>query len=85
MAVQRTRHAISRNKHSPSKSISNKSSVNMFKVVVHMSRKAQRRPPTRWADDLVKNAGTRWMREARNRSLWRHLGETYVQQWTSIG
>ena len=27
------------------------------------------RPLTRWADDLVKVAGTRWMREARNLSL----------------
>ena len=24
-------------------------------------------------------AGTHWMREAQNRSLWRHLGEAYVQ------
>ena len=43
------------------------------------------RPPTRWTDDLVKAAGIRWMREARDRSVWRHLGEAYVQQWTSFG
>ena len=34
--------------------------------------------------DLIIVAGTRWMREARNRSLWQQLGETYVQQWTSF-
>ena len=31
---------------------------------------------------MEKVAETRWMPEARNRSLWQ-LWETYVQQWTS--
>ncbi|KAI8433376.1 hypothetical protein MSG28_015417 [Choristoneura fumiferana] len=43
------------------------------------------RPPTRWSDDLVKIAGSRWMRKAQDRSEWRALGEAYVQQWTSFG
>ena len=48
-------------------------------------RRSVCRSLTRWADDLVKVAGTRWMREARNWSLWRHLREAYVQQLTSFG
>ena len=48
-------------------------------------RRCVGRPPTRWTDDLVKVAGIRWMRVARDRSMWRHLGEAYVQQWTSFG
>jgi hypothetical protein len=40
------------------------------------------RPPIRWTDDLVKVAGSRWMRAAHR---WRTLGEAYVQQWTSLG
>ena len=48
-------------------------------------RRCVGRPPTRWTDDLVKAAGIRWMRVARDRSMWRHLGEAYVQQWTSFG
>ena len=43
------------------------------------------RPPTRWTDDLVKTAGTRWMRAASIRSSWKSKGEAYVQQWTSCG
>jgi hypothetical protein len=42
-------------------------------------------PPTRWTDDLVKVAGSRWMRAAQDRSSWRTLGEAYVQQWMSLG
>jgi hypothetical protein len=42
------------------------------------------RPPTRWTDDLVKVAGSRWMRAAQDRSSWGTLGEAYVQQWTSL-
>ncbi|RVE53430.1 hypothetical protein evm_002000 [Chilo suppressalis] len=41
-----------------------------------------RRPPTRWTDDIVKCAGSRWMRIAQDRALWRSMGEAYVQQWT---
>jgi hypothetical protein len=48
-------------------------------------RRSVGRPPTRWTDELVKVAGSRWMRAAQDRSLWRTLGEAYVQQWTSLG
>ncbi|KAI8440994.1 hypothetical protein MSG28_009271 [Choristoneura fumiferana] len=48
-------------------------------------RRAVGRPPTRWSDDLIKIAGSRWMRKAQDRSEWRALGEAYVQQWTSFG
>jgi hypothetical protein len=47
-------------------------------------RRSVGRPPTRWTDDLVKVAGSRWMRAAQDRSSWRSLGEAYVQQWTSL-
>jgi hypothetical protein len=30
--------------------------------------------PTRWTDDLVKVAGSRWMKAAQDRSSWRTLG-----------
>ncbi|KAI8441229.1 hypothetical protein MSG28_014878 [Choristoneura fumiferana] len=43
------------------------------------------RPRTRWTDDLVKAAGSRWMQAASNRSNWRSMGEAYVQQWTACG
>ncbi|CAH2268394.1 jg15848 [Pararge aegeria aegeria] len=42
-------------------------------------------PPTRWADDLRRVAGSRWRQAARDRVLWNSLQKTYVQQWTSIG
>ncbi|KAJ8719488.1 hypothetical protein PYW08_011663 [Mythimna loreyi] len=48
-------------------------------------RRSVGRPPTRWTDDLVKVAGSRWMRTAQDRSLWRSLGEAYAQQWASLG
>ncbi|KAJ8711218.1 hypothetical protein PYW07_008460 [Mythimna separata] len=48
-------------------------------------RRSVGRPPTRWTDDLARVAGIRWMRDAQDRSLWRRLGEAYVQQWTSFG
>jgi hypothetical protein len=38
------------------------------------------RTPTRWTDDLVKVAGSRWMRAALDRSSWRTLGEAYVHR-----
>ena len=48
-------------------------------------RRSVGRPPTRWTDDLVKIAGSRWMQAARDRLKWRSLGEAYIQQWMSTG
>jgi hypothetical protein len=48
-------------------------------------RRSVGRPPPRWTDDLVKVAGSHWMRAAQDRSSWKALGEAYVQQWTSLG
>ncbi|CAK1584698.1 unnamed protein product [Parnassius mnemosyne] len=48
-------------------------------------RRSVGRPPTRWSDDLVRFAGSRWMQVARDRALWHSLGEAYVQQWTCEG
>jgi hypothetical protein len=47
-------------------------------------RRSVGRPPIRRTDNLVKVAGSRWMRAAQDRSSWRTLGEAYVQQWTSL-
>ncbi|KAI8429308.1 hypothetical protein MSG28_007805 [Choristoneura fumiferana] len=38
------------------------------------------RPLTRWMDELVKVAGSRWVQAAANQSNWRSMGEAYVQQ-----
>ncbi|CAG4968657.1 unnamed protein product [Parnassius apollo] len=48
-------------------------------------RRSVGRPPTRWSDDLVRYAGSRWMQVAQDRALWHYLGEAYVQQWTCEG
>ena len=48
-------------------------------------RRSVGRPPARWTDDLVRVAGSRWIQMAWDRSLWRSMGEAYVQQWTSTG
>ncbi|KAI8437283.1 hypothetical protein MSG28_011657 [Choristoneura fumiferana] len=41
--------------------------------------------PTRWTDDLVQVACSRWMQAASSRGNWRSMGEAYVQEWTSYG
>lgn len=48
-------------------------------------RRSVGRPPTRWTDDIVAVAGSRWMEAAQDRSSWHSMGEAYVQQWTSTG
>ena len=53
--------------------------------VATANRKTLRWKATRWTDDLVKVAGIRWMQDARDQSMWRHLGEAFVQLWTSFG
>ena len=42
------------------------------------------RTPARWADDLVKTAGSRWMQvpSESDRPRRKSIGQTYVQQWT---
>ena len=35
------------------------------------------RPPTRWTDDLIKTAGSRWMQAAYNRSYWKSIGPMF--------
>ncbi|KAJ8718185.1 hypothetical protein PYW07_006115 [Mythimna separata] len=54
-------------------------------VILLRNQSSIGRPPTRWTDNLARVAGIRWMRDAQDRSLWRRLGEAYVQQWTSFG
>ena len=39
------------------------------------------RPTTRWHDDIRKQAGSTWHREAQDREKWRSSVEGYIQQW----
>ncbi|KAA5634901.1 hypothetical protein F3G63_34400 [Pseudomonas aeruginosa] len=50
-----------------------------------MGTRSVGRPPTRWTDDLVRTAGSRWMRKAEDRIMWKALGKAYVQQWADKG
>ncbi|XP_030766839.1 uncharacterized protein LOC115890677 [Sitophilus oryzae] len=45
------------------------------------NRRSRGRPQMRWADDLRKHAGTRWMSTATESEEWKRLGEAYVQRW----
>lgn len=47
----------------------------------YIGRRKQGRPPRRWTDDLIKQAGHAWMREAQNRQRWKNLGEAYAKYW----
>ncbi|CAH2268393.1 jg15847 [Pararge aegeria aegeria] len=49
------------------------------------SKRSVGRPPTRWTDDIRRDAGSRWRQAAQDCVLWNSLQKTYVQQWTSIG
>ena len=44
-------------------------------------KRRQARPRTRWADEIVKSAGTTWMRLAKNRVEWKCHEEAFIQQW----
>ena len=41
------------------------------------------RPSTRWRQDIEKKLGISWRRVAKNRSLWKKVGETYAREWAS--
>lgn len=43
------------------------------------------RPPTRWRDDIIAKAGSRWMTIAENRQHWKQMEEAYVQEWIRKG
>lgn len=38
--------------------------------------------PTRWMDDPVSAAGSRWMHVTSDWLFWISFGEAYVQQWS---
>ncbi|CAK1601531.1 unnamed protein product [Parnassius mnemosyne] len=50
-----------------------------------LGKRSMGRTLTRWSDDLRKVAGRNWMRVAEDQSMWRALGEAYVQQSTAAG
>ena len=43
-------------------------------------KRSRKRPETRWRDDIRKFAGRTWQRKARDRTLWKEMGKTFVQQ-----
>lgn len=44
--------------------------------------RARGRPEKRWQDVFVKRAGPNWMTKARDRRLWKELGEAYAREAT---
>ena len=56
------------------------------KQIIHWrpweNKRPRGRPQMRWADDLRRHAGRRWMERAGDREEWKMLGEAYVQGWT---
>lgn len=53
-------------------------------IPLDMKRK-RARPKTRWVDDMNKFIGVTWMREAKDRALWKLREETFIQQWIDNG
>ncbi|CAG9835439.1 unnamed protein product [Diabrotica balteata] len=48
-------------------------------------KRSRGRPQMRWADDIKKHVGSRWMTVATDREEWKRIGEAYVQRWTEEG
>ncbi len=44
-------------------------------------KRGRGRPRTRWEDEIIKMAGEEWKTMAQDKITWRHLGETFIQQW----
>jgi hypothetical protein len=45
----------------------------------------QGRPSGRWADELRRMCGVKWMQIAQDRQEWKRIGEAFIQQWTVNG
>ena len=53
----------------------------LITFLIPVDRKRRRgRPNTRWVDDLVKEIGTDWHSQARDRASWRRVANTYAQK-----
>ena len=50
-----------------------------------LGKRSVRRPPTRWSNDIRRNAGGHWMSKAEDRAAWYALEEAYDQQWIVVG
>ena len=59
--------------------------ANQISVEIKQDLSKKLAAPTRWTDDLVEIARSRWMQAARDRLKWRSLGEAYIQKWMSTG
>ncbi|KAL0821652.1 hypothetical protein ABMA28_005093 [Loxostege sticticalis] len=46
-------------------------------------RRSRGRPKKRWQDIFAQRCGQDWMRKARNRHLWKELGEAYAEEATT--
>lgn len=46
-------------------------------------RRSRGRPRKRWQDIFAQRCGQDWMRKARNRHLWKELGEAYAEEATT--
>ncbi|CAH2265012.1 jg25138 [Pararge aegeria aegeria] len=44
----------------------------------HTGKRSVGRPPTRWTDDIRRDAGSRWRQAAQDRGLWNSLQMTYA-------
>jgi hypothetical protein len=45
----------------------------------------QGRPSGRWADELRRMGGVKWMQIAQDRQKWKSIGEAFIQQWMVYG
>jgi hypothetical protein len=45
----------------------------------------QDRPSGRWADELRRMCGVKWMQIAQDRQEWKRIGEAFIQQWMVNG
>ncbi|KAI8427262.1 hypothetical protein MSG28_014855 [Choristoneura fumiferana] len=73
---RRSRSASAASSISPSPSPGRGSSDRKYRS--YMTTLHQKRPSSRWTDDVVRAAGNRWMHVASCRSLWRSNGEAFV-------
>jgi hypothetical protein len=42
-------------------------------------------PSGRWADELIRMCGVKWMQISQDRQEWKRIGEAFIQQWMVNG
>ena len=53
--------------------------------IPHTGKRGRGRPRTRWSDELIRELGTTWKVQAKNRQEWKSLVSTYAQKWAAEG